>query len=209
MAGSLSGQGMIGVVVSVAQYFAALHSSRKSEAAHGDEDQSSSPDVLRLAALLFFICASVYAVFTLAFQYFVARTVPKYQHLAQLAAKLNREHSTPTSFFGVERKVRVLGMTVFLVFAVTISVFPAITANITSVRSGGSEPTSFFADSQFIAFGFLVFNSGDWIGRSLPSWPALRLGSTPKLLLCSCARIVFIVGTHLIAFAVTNLTHIS
>lgn len=195
MAASLSGQGMIGMVVSIAQYFSALHGSKK--AASGDHQGDGTPlgDSSRDAALIFFALATLYAALTLGFQLLMARCSAPYRHLAHLANKLNDDASTssPVSFRQVERKVRSLGLAVFLIYVVTISVFPAVTSSIVSVRTPVDDPTSFFAPSQFVAFGFIVFNVGDLLGRSLPSWPSLRVGSPKALVLFSCSRILFVV----------------
>lgn len=204
MAATLSGQGMIGVAVAFAQFASALHGSMSTAepkpgvtasttpSLQQRQQNASSSESLRVAALLFFICAAIYAVFTLAVQLFVSRTMPRWKHLARSAEKLNHTTEQP-SLRHTERKVRRLGIAVFLVFTVTIAVFPSITASIISVRSQDVDPTSFFAPNQFIAFGFIVFNLSDWIGRSLLSWKAFRVESPRGLIECSCARVLFIV----------------
>lgn len=204
MTASLSGQGFIGVAVSVAQYLSVLHGSKLAGGFQEEEGGDRPKDGARSAALVFFTLATLYAVFTLGFQLFVSRYLPSYRSLARLAEKLNHDRTTtttnarggpPASFRRVERKVRTLGVSVGLIFVVTIAVFPAVTSTVVSVRPEENDTSSFFAPDPFVAFGFVVFNVADWCGRSLPSWPALRLTPSPQaLVLCSCLRVVFIVS---------------
>lgn len=98
------------------------------------------------------------------------------------------------SVVGVLRKIWQLALCIVLVFSVTLSVFPAITANVTSV-SENKTWKKFFTPICC----FLLFNVMDWLGRSATSyflWPeknlpalfsmvGLRLLLIPLLLLCN------------------------
>uniref|UniRef100_A0A4X2JPG0 Solute carrier family 29 member 2 n=1 Tax=Vombatus ursinus TaxID=29139 RepID=A0A4X2JPG0_VOMUR len=65
----------------------------------------------------------------------------------------------------VLRKIWVMALCIVLVFTVTLSVFPAITAMVTSSRGPGKW-------SQFFnpICCFLLFNTMDWLGRSMTSY---------------------------------------
>ncbi|KAI7796311.1 equilibrative nucleoside transporter 2 [Triplophysa rosa] len=101
------------------------------------------------------------------------------------------EKSTVPQVF---EKIWVMASCVTCVFAVTLSVFPAITVN--------TKPKGFFEgkDKIFVPLcSFIVFNVMDWIGRSLTSriqWPSkqswlfplfvlLRVVFIPALMLCN------------------------
>uniref|UniRef100_A0A8C8VEX6 Solute carrier family 29 member 2 n=1 Tax=Pelusios castaneus TaxID=367368 RepID=A0A8C8VEX6_9SAUR len=77
------------------------------------------------------------------------------------------------SVFGVLQKIWLLALCIVMVFTVTLSVFPAITATVTST-SESRQWSEFFTP----VCCFLVFNIMDWLGRSATSyclWPKKRL----------------------------------
>nr|XP_060460489.1 equilibrative nucleoside transporter 2 [Panthera onca] len=91
------------------------------------------------------------------------------------------------SVFIVFRKIWLTALCLVLVFAVTLSVFPAITAMVTSSTSPGKW-------SQFFnpICCFLLFNIMDWVGRSLTSyflWPDEDSRLLPLLV---CLRVLFV-----------------
>lgn len=119
-------------------------------------------------------------------------------------------------------KVKGLGFWVGLNFLITLSVFPAVTADV-KTYSFGSHPAMWVG-----LYCFLLFNCGDWMGRMLAGWAAgcglasngiglrllilLRLGFLPLFMLCNheTTRLP-IVFTHdaypilfMALFAVTN-----
>ncbi|KAJ7638488.1 nucleoside transporter-domain-containing protein [Roridomyces roridus] len=71
------------------------------------------------------------------------------------------------------------------IFIVTLAVFPAITTSITPTNPN-THPL------LFSAIHFLVFNLGDFGGRSLCSIPRLAIWSDKRLLALSLARTLFI-----------------
>ncbi|GAA5874876.1 hypothetical protein JCM3774_006553 [Rhodotorula dairenensis] len=91
-----------------------------------------------------------------------------------------------------ERKVRHLGIAIFLVFCVTLAVFPSITATITSVRTGSPDANLLQQPALFVPLGFAVFAGGDWLGRVLPQWEFFQWTNWKGLMACSVARIVFV-----------------
>ncbi|CAO3646216.1 unnamed protein product [Cunninghamella echinulata] len=88
------------------------------------------------------------------------------------------------------------------VFIVTLMVFPTITSLIKSVVRHppsvqnhlllNTVPSRFYDDDVFIAFHFLLFNVGDWIGRFLPLWSLFRTFNTSHLVVLSVLRTLFI-----------------
>ncbi|XP_033030016.1 equilibrative nucleoside transporter 2 [Lacerta agilis] len=98
------------------------------------------------------------------------------------------------SVLGVLKKIWQMALCIVMVFSVTLSVFPAITASVASTSE--SETWSKFFTPVCC---FLLFNVMDWLGRSATSyflWPekhlrllpavvGLRLLLVPLLLLCN------------------------
>ena len=89
---------------------------------------------------------------------------------------------------------------IFLVYAVTIAIFPSLTSTIIATdlppSTNTTSPSSYTPSELrahcewshlFVPLGFVVFNAGDTIGRNLPC--VLR---NPTIILAvTCARIVF------------------
>lgn len=94
-----------------------------------------------------------------------------------------------------ERKVRHLGVAIFLVFGVTLAVYPSITGTIVSVQTGEPDARLLQQPALFIPLGFAVFAGGDWLGRVLPQWQVFRWTDWKLLMACSVGRLIFIVRT--------------
>ncbi|XP_073869250.1 equilibrative nucleoside transporter 2 isoform X8 [Macaca fascicularis] len=97
------------------------------------------------------------------------------------------QKSGKPSVFVVFQKIWLTALCLVLVFTVTLSVFPAITAMVTSSTSPGKW-------SQFFnpICCFLLFNIMDWLGRSLTSyflWPDEDSRLLPLLV---CLRFLFV-----------------
>ncbi|XP_048216596.1 equilibrative nucleoside transporter 2 [Perognathus longimembris pacificus] len=91
------------------------------------------------------------------------------------------------SVFVVLRKIWLVALCLALVFTVTLSVFPAITAMVTST-TGPGKWSEFFTPICC----FLLFNIMDWLGRSLTSyflWPDEDSRLLPLLV---CLRFLFV-----------------
>jgi solute carrier family 29 (equilibrative nucleoside transporter), member 1/2/3 len=84
------------------------------------------------------------------------------------------------------RKLPSLSAAVLLCFALTM-IYPVFTTSIQSLHPASFPPT------LFIPLAFLVWNTGDLLGRLLTLWPALSLTHHPFALFClSMARLVFV-----------------
>ncbi|NXU99713.1 S29A1 protein, partial [Cettia cetti] len=102
------------------------------------------------------------------------------------------EHPSVIAIF---KKLWVLALSVCFVFTVTIGVFPAITAQVSTVLGEGNKWGLYFIPVSC----FLVFNIFDWTGRSLTAlftWPGkdscllpvmvvLRVVFVPLFMLCN------------------------
>ncbi|KAL1252858.1 hypothetical protein QQF64_017551 [Cirrhinus molitorella] len=105
--------------------------------------------------------------------------------------KLNEHKQEPTEEKStvpqVFKKIWVMAFCVTCVFAVTLSVFPAITIN--------TKPSGLFEGKENIFIplcSFIVFSVMDWVGRSLPSrlqWPSMKSQLFPLFVVL---RVVFI-----------------
>ncbi|KAM0754181.1 hypothetical protein T439DRAFT_378255 [Meredithblackwellia eburnea MCA 4105] len=97
-----------------------------------------------------------------------------------------------------ERKVRHLGLVVFWVFTVSISVFPSTTSSILSVHDpehggdGGGLGSTLSAAHLFVPLGFIVFAVGDWFGRLIAGIKKLTFTNWKLLALASVARTLFV-----------------
>lgn len=156
-------------------------------------------DGVRNSAFTFFLTIGSFAVFSL-LAYALLLRLPLYK----LVIRSNEDDSSTTKPFSsdspqaslraVERKIRKLGISMFGVFAITLSVFPAVTSSILSVHEEGSGGPTWSQAAVFLPIGFMVFAVGDWTGRILPQAKFLTFTDWRALAVASAARIVFIVS---------------
>ncbi|CAO1621371.1 unnamed protein product [Parajaminaea phylloscopi] len=95
----------------------------------------------------------------------------------------------------VQEKIVSLSFALFWIFAVTLSVYPSLTARVVSVTSASQgKGAAWQQPLVFVAWHMIAFNVSDVLGRSLPSitsnWLVLR--SRKWLVAASCARTLFI-----------------
>lgn len=193
--GILSGQGAVGFVVGCAQFLSSLANSGDESTAMiaASLDAADAPfallqrqdemdpikkykDNLRLAAFIFFLVATIYSALAFLAHLGLVR-LPFYRltiRASEESRSKSKEEGTRVSMKVVERKIRVLGLAVFGVFFVTLSVFPSITSSILSVNDktvlnmqavemGGSSVAAspgIFTPTLFVPLGFIVFNAG-------------------------------------------------
>ncbi|GAA5851934.1 hypothetical protein JCM9279_007029 [Rhodotorula babjevae] len=217
----LSGQGAIGFAVAMIQFVAAYGAvkSAPKEPAHGfildnstfsyalpadpsliSTAAAAPPATIRQSAFTFFLTVGIFA-FASFVCYIILVRLPLY-HLvlrasfdSDAAPKKNDGSSSNESSVSlrvVERKVRHLGVAMFLVFGVTLAVFPSITSTIVSVRSGDPDARILQRPELFVPLGFAVFAGGDWLGRVLPQWEKLAWTNWKILMACSVARVAFV-----------------
>ncbi|KAF8709209.1 Nucleoside transporter, partial [Rhizoctonia solani] len=90
------------------------------------------------------------------------------------------------SIWEVAKINKLYNLAVGFCFAVTLSVFPPITAYVAPTSS------SMFTLGTFIAFHFLVFNVGDYLGRFVCAYPMFQFWKRKQLATYSFSRILFI-----------------
>jgi equilibrative nucleoside transporter 1/2/3 len=188
--GIMTGQAVAGVLPCVVQIVAVLSVPERGEGAGAGQE---SP---RSAMAYFLTATAVSAITLLAFSYLLRRhhgrstAIPTTDHLDR-DEEVEHEERKPVGLMTLFKKLRWLAMGVFVCFAVTM-VFPVFTAEIESVRSGSSS-SRLFSHVCFIPFAFLVWNTGDLIGRLLPLIPMFAIFHYPRAtFLFSLSRIVFI-----------------
>jgi equilibrative nucleoside transporter 1/2/3 len=145
---------------------------------------------LSLSALLYFLCAFIIAIFALISFYFILIRSPLYLHYREQARRVEITYDTNSIRVTFDR-IRILVFAVGFVFAVTLSVYPSITASIKSTVKDENK-NKFQQDYLFIPLHFLIFNLGDWLGRFLPSLQFFIINDSVKLARMSIARIIFL-----------------
>ncbi|GAB6021080.1 hypothetical protein CHUAL_003713 [Chamberlinius hualienensis] len=106
----------------------------------------------------------------------------------EMSSISNRSKNVP--FWHIFLKIKVYAISVCLVFTVTLSVFPAVTA---MVKSSNNDNDSDWNQKFFLPVGcFLMFNVGDYTGRMLAGWFHLPNSRIPLILILTLLRAVFI-----------------
>lgn len=124
----------------------------------------------KAAAFVFFMIGNVILVVSLGAYISMSKTTFfKYYTVDRLALVRQQEErrgghvETEPSFRHVINRVWLYGFTEWMVFAVTISVYPAVTVLVNSESHGSGHPWN---DIYFIPVtNYLIFNSGDYLGR--------------------------------------------
>lgn len=206
--GILSGQGAVGLAVASVQFVTAIGS------IEGDEGSLMDiPKGIRNSAFSFFLAVAIFSIFSL-IAHFILTRLPLYRLIIQSSQKSTHHHShpsSPPSFKKVEKKVRHYGISIFLIFLITLSVFPSITSSILSVNEGtsGGLGEKWTNANLFIPMGFVIFSAGDWIGRALPGLEKMRFSNKNWLRWISIGRIGFVVSIHLFyTFCFRNQTRV-
>ncbi|WWD15728.1 hypothetical protein CI109_100150 [Kwoniella shandongensis] len=194
----MSGQGGIAVLVSGVQSFLAILSATSSSSPPrgGNEEEQVS----KLAGVGLWALGSIGIVGCLfAHNYLVKH--PEYEAVLNPAiaspqdedltlgvgAVVGKEESKTRKVF---RKNALLETAVAWVFVVTLSVFPPVTTKILSTHH---PVPRLLQPDVFIPLHFLIFNIGDYLGRTyLPSISFLLLTSHSHILLASFARTLFV-----------------
>ncbi|KAH8925761.1 hypothetical protein BT69DRAFT_1348520 [Atractiella rhizophila] len=185
-----SGQGAIGLLVSIVQLISSVSPSEKW---NEDERIGWGPTIF------FFVCTA-FAAYSFVLFRRLTRTDEWDKVMSSSLRSLHNSfyddpESSPlihtkspsdihVSQWKVAKKIYVWGFSVFFVFLLTLSLFPSITVRIASVSG--------ISDKVWIPLGFVLFNGGDWFGRNLPQVPAFNRGTKNSLAWASGARLVFL-----------------
>lgn len=174
----MNGQALGGIFASVANIVSILGGSSPQDSAFG----------YFLAAVAILI-VSLGAYLSLPkFEYFNFYATQQSAKGIELSPVSNRSKNVP--FLHIFNKIKIHAISVTIVFLVTLSVFPAIAALVqsTDIDQGGDWNVKYF-----IPVGcFLIFNVGDYVGRTLAGWFHLPKSRVPLVLILSLVRIVFI-----------------
>lgn len=213
----MAGQGVAGVLPLLVQIASVLST--------GDaEDDTTGGQELSDSALGYFVTAALVALVALAaFLYLLQRHRRKDIHSPSAhdnddvpdsvsvpaGSMLDRErsHQQPEHL-----KVPLLTLfqhlfypstAIFLTFAITM-LFPIFTAEILSTSPAASLSTpAILRPAAFIPLSFLVWNTGDLLGRLVPLVPQLSVADSPKtLLLLSVLRVL-----HIPLYYLCNIQH--
>ncbi|CAO3611576.1 unnamed protein product [Mucor fragilis] len=84
----------------------------------------------------------------------------------------------------ITKKVTGFIFTIVYIYIITLALFPSITVLVRSVNNVDA--------ATFISLHFLLFNIGDWIGRTLPIFACCQVYSIKALVYVSLARTLFI-----------------
>ncbi|WVQ78261.1 hypothetical protein IAT38_000345 [Cryptococcus sp. DSM 104549] len=199
--GVMSGQGGIAVMVSGVQCFLAASTALGKKVA-SDPDSGDGAEASRAAGVGLWTLGSAGTVGCLIALGYLVRH-PAYQGIVapKVAAGAGvvgtGEQGTGAEGAGTKSVTRkVLGknweleIAVAFVFVVTLSVFPPVTTTILSTH----QPTPrLLQPDVFIPLHFLLFNIGDYVGRTyLPAIPSLLFTSPKRILTLSISRALFI-----------------
>ena len=188
--GIMVGQGIAGVLPCIVQIVSVL-------SVHEDDGDPSAIQESPKAAFIYFLTATgISAVALAAFLYLlrqrhrplVAKAALESMDDAEEMAELERKQVGLLEMF---KKTKWFAMGVFMTFALTM-MYPVFTQEILSVQP--SETASrLFQPACFIPLGFLAWNAGDLIGRSMPLIPQMKLVGSPRTMFVgSLLRGVFI-----------------
>ncbi|CAO3628407.1 unnamed protein product [Cunninghamella blakesleeana] len=206
----MSGQGIAGVAVALSSILSAL--AANPEKTHDDNSTNQSAFLYFMSALIVSGAALIGRVI-LSQQPFYKYQLQQEKTImvtdndeeegeAQQQESIMNDPSHTSSLSYLIKNSYGLIFAVGYVFCITLMVFPTVTSLIKSVVRhppmdlqkllDSGIPSRFFDDDIFIAFHFLLFNIGDWVGRFLPLWSFFRTFQTSHLVILSLLRTFFI-----------------
>lgn len=183
----MSGQATAGIFAALADFATKL--------ANPNYDKSPT-----ISALIYFMIASIFILITAA-TYSILFKLPRMQFYFRRFERhserdvLNREVADHKEvekipYYMIFRAISEKALSVFIVFAVTLTCFPAIMSRISSTNKGSGS----IWDNELFAtlVVFLLFNIGDWIGRILAGVGQIINEKSHMLLILSILRVCFI-----------------
>jgi len=99
---------------------------------------------------------------------------------------------SPMKFWKLVGSIWMPGVTVFLVFLVTLGVFPAITARVPCIYNIKHHGVDFKGNDWWDIIYLSIFMFGDWWGRSMPQYKACRHLNLLAMFILAISRLVFI-----------------
>jgi len=150
------------------------------------------------SALIYFIIASIFIVIT-GIAWSVLLKLPRMEfYFRRFERHVDRDIQDNATnagnekipYFMILKAISGKALSVFIVFSVTLTCFPAIMAGISSTNKGDGSIWDNELFSTLVVF--LVFNLGDWIGRILAGIGQIVNEKSKWLLILSISRVVFI-----------------
>ncbi|KAK5797974.1 hypothetical protein VI817_004265 [Penicillium citrinum] len=191
----MSGQGIAGVLPCIIQILSVLAVPR--DANGGQDDENMLQGSSAKSAFIYFLTATAVSVFTLLVFLYLLRNRPSARPKSsddeeeEDTALVEGTEDKSVSLWILFLKLRYLACAVFMVFTVTMMVFPVYTSRILSVNN--PSKSRMYDAPVFIPIGFLFWNVGDFVGRLAVAIPKLSLSHRPWLaFVLSLLRIVFI-----------------
>ncbi|KAG1014880.1 hypothetical protein G6F27_000563 [Rhizopus arrhizus] len=181
------GQGIAGVVVAVSSILSALAGS--SDSAPDDTSIARSAFLYFLSALLITLTALVGRVLVTQLPFYNYHIHSGYED--NESGEQDGVENEPVTVIDVVRKSYGLIFSVAYVFVITLILFPSLTALIKSVHRSNNSGR-FFDDDIFVAFHFLLFNVGDWVGRVMPLSERFQVFRVKSLVSMSLLRTIFV-----------------
>ncbi|RVD85749.1 uncharacterized protein DFL_004057 [Arthrobotrys flagrans] len=186
--GVMSGQGVAGVLPSIAQMVAVLAIPPKSPESQGDKTASASP---KSAFVYFLTATAVSCVALFLFFILVSRHKERF-HRSNHRSADEPEANEPKeilSLLDLIKRLPLPAYTIFFNFALTM-VFPVFTQATLSVNPPSSSVLS--RPEVFIPFSFLIWNTGDLIGRVICGFPRIACTNPTTLAIAATVRVVYI-----------------
>jgi len=185
----MGGQATAGIFAAVADLITKLANPN-----YGKEPPTTS-------ALIYFTIASVFIIIT-ALSYSVLFKLPRMKFCfrrferhaernvenRQIADRKEDVQKIP--YFFILKAISIKALSVFIVFAITLTCFPAIMTGISSTKKGDGSVWNNELFSTLVVF--LIFNIGDWVGRMLAGIGQIINEKSKWLLILCISRIVFI-----------------
>ncbi|KAK8202138.1 hypothetical protein M8818_005664 [Zalaria obscura] len=196
MQGIMTGQAIAGVLPCIAQIASVLSVMQKGPPPDREgPPPHGPPPVPGKAAFAYFLTATGISLITLAaFLYLQARHAKTRKTRDDDARDVDTTAASarkPVPLLVLYQKLFWLANAVFITFAITMQ-FPVFTQRIVSIRDPKTAP-AFLQPPSFIPLAFLIWNTGDLLGRLLTAIPKLSLVSYPRLVfLLALVRLVFI-----------------
>ncbi|KDN48431.1 hypothetical protein K437DRAFT_255539 [Tilletiaria anomala UBC 951] len=197
MGSMLSFQGVVGALISLVQLIAAL-SFVKVQSISTTETVPIDAETIKSATAFFTFTTVLMAIVLTSF-----RILTRTRLYAEVATKdaaamqeaaigASRPISSLERLVSVQRKISSLCFSIASVFGITLCLFPALTSRVTS--SSAKPGTSLASPLIFSAVHFLVFNTLDVVGRTIPSLvpPKLILERGWIFILSALTRIAFV-----------------
>ncbi|KAJ1649461.1 hypothetical protein IWQ61_009463 [Dispira simplex] len=141
---------------------------------------------LELRAFAYFLFTSIICLVVLASFLFLQR-LPFYRHFLPKVGETPAHTPFSANLDLVRvtaRSILLLVVTIMMLFCITFSVFPSLTAAVKSVNPASTFP--------FTALHFVLFNVGDWTGRWISMVPWLRFCNDRVIFLGTLSHATFV-----------------